>query len=319
MKKSISKPIEIINSIIERLETNFPDIFIKINDLEKSLHLSSPKHIPSIEDVKDVLLTTPNGKRIMDDINLASESECLLAVYNWIKTKVIYNVSPKNNSTHNTIDKTILVDMMMYDGYYINYSIKGLNEYIGAFVTFTKEKIDLSLRPYYLISYVYFDRKNSIYALGPVLISIKDNLSISEAFRNAMEDIESYNETFLAVMNPVNKEIINIIYTIHQLYNIKRIKHKSSSIARKVSEINCTVNKDKGYLLSYIPKYKYVNTNKTTGTGSPKAPHPVRSHIRRLRQYDDDGNFTGYREIKVSSYHTGREINKPTIKILSKD
>lgn len=59
MNKSISKPIEIINFIIERLETNFPDIFIKINDLEKSLHLSSPKHILSIEDVKDVLLTTP--------------------------------------------------------------------------------------------------------------------------------------------------------------------------------------------------------------------------------------------------------------------
>lgn len=319
MKKSISKPIEIINSVIERMNTDFPDIFIKINDLEKSLHLSSPKHILSIEDVEDVLLTTPNGKRIMDDAKLETESECLLAVYNWIKTKVIFNVSKKNNSTHNTINKKILVDMMMYDGYYINYSIKGLNEYIGAFVTFTKEKIDLSLRPYSLISYVYFDRKNSIYALEPVLISIKDNLSISEAFRNAMEDIESYNETFLAVMNPVNKEIINIIYTIHQSYNIKKIRHRSITVARKVSEINCTTNKDREYLLSYIPKYKYVNTNKTSSIGSPKTPHPVRSHIRRLRQYDDDGNFPGYREIKVSSYHTGREISKPTIKILPKD
>lgn len=319
MKKSISKPIEIINSVIERMDTDFPDIFIKINELEKSLHLSSPKHILSIEDVKDVLLTTPNGKRIMDDTGLETESECLLAVYNWIKTKVIYNVSQNNKQIYSTIKKEILVDMMMYDGYYINYSTKGINEYIGAFVTFTKEKIDLSLHPYYIIVYVYYDRKNTLYSCEPVMISIKNNYSISEAFLNAMDDIEIYSEKLRTKMSLANKEIINIIYTIHQSYNIKRIKHKSSSITRKVSEINCTVNKDRGYLLSYIPKYKYINTNKTSGTGSPKAPHPVRSHIRRLRKYDDDGNFTGYKEIPISSYHTGREINKPIIKILPKD
>ena len=84
------------NNIIDKLINKFKnligvEIFNELFLYEQELHLERPRHLFSVEDCKTILKkylkNLPYSQR---DVILETESECLLLLYNWQKSKVIY-------------------------------------------------------------------------------------------------------------------------------------------------------------------------------------------------------------------------------------
>ena len=324
MKKNTNfkEPIKIIASIIEQFNKNYPNIFNALKKYEQTLLLNSKRHIFSIEDCKKVLLQIKDKNMHLDHIQLEIESECLLLVYNWSKTKIIFNID-KNIEQKDTIfiNNSILKNMP-YNAFYINTFFKNI-DFLGVFVTITKEKQKNSLSTYLLLGFLKYNNTIKNYSIEPAPIVLLNNESVIKSTIISMGEfgypIYSENKntkSFLQTLSFLNEDVINIIYKIVESYNAYKPTKNVSLIKRKVSEINFQLSQNNDYNITNINKYKYLPKDQVFSNSSKKSPHFVRSHIRTYKYYDEYGNVIDEKTVKIKSYHTGKESDgiKPTIK-----
>lgn len=101
--RGYEKTMEIISDIMERYDEMMPDIFQKLNIYEKQLIKEKPRHTFSKSDCRYVMkrCNIPMlGENRFDLI-----SECLLLLYNWYKSKIIYSIEQEATNTNIKMDR----------------------------------------------------------------------------------------------------------------------------------------------------------------------------------------------------------------------
>lgn len=310
MGKKHLQPIEIVNSILNRYETTMPQIFKKLNDYEKTILENNPRHIFSLDDCINVIKQYNNYTKLSIDIN--SVAMCTLSLYNWYKSKIIYLF---DNTEYNNTEKMDrkLYDFFPYSCIYIDIRFDKL-DYIGCFVTITKEKEDHSLRKYLVIAFVEYDYKKGIYTLEPYVLAIRDNISIEKAFMIGLKSDMLLPE-YIDGNIFCSKIVISILYFIIDSINFKSKKNHTPTVKRNVHETKISIQNNSQYYISYSTKYVYEN-KQSDNIGTSKRPHARRSFERTLKIFDDNGNIIGYKKVPVTStyVHKDKEITTPTIK-----
>ena len=83
-------------------------------------------------------------------------SECLLLLYNWYKSKIIYSIEQEATEIDMEIDGE-RVKLFPYSGVYLDLEFYSL-EYVGCFVSVIKERKETFLQKYILLGFVEYDK-----------------------------------------------------------------------------------------------------------------------------------------------------------------
>ena len=313
------KTIEVIMSLLDRYNLMMPDIFKKLNAYEKELSILKPRHTFSKQDCKYImeqLNITPMIRSRFDVI-----SDVVLLLYNWYKSKQIYHIEDEMIYKDDVyIDKEKL-KMFPYSGIYLNLEFYSL-EYVGCFISMTREQNGSSLRRYIMVGFVEYNKQINDYSMEPFMIEVQDGIKVEEAF------MKWYNDNPFPVKY-VKRNLIASFIAVANLYliidtNNKDKEIRKPSIKRKITEkvlsADLEDDSDRLYRISNESKYKYESASMTRGTGSPKAPHMRRTHPRHLKIKDDEGNIIGEKiiTIKEMKIHPEQENNITVRNINSK-
>ncbi len=318
-KKLDTNANNIINKIIERFE-DFTGIFDNLFLYEHQLLQERPRHLFSVEDCRAVLNEYieyfPRDRR--DETTLEIESECLLLLYNWQKSKIIYrmNILQNDTITDEYIDPKIF-NKFPYPGIYIDYNFRG-TEYYGAFVTYYKHAEEMRLQKRLLLGFVMYDANHNLWAIEPALFDIKSNSSVINsvmATMNTLIDVSKDKNNLIKTLANLSCVVVKFLSTIIEYYDLEP-KIKRSHTYKKFSkhnneynvkvEINSTINLNKDRIV--YQKRSNNSNNKST----PKSPHPRRAHTREIAVKNEFGEIVGHRIIWISSsYIHGDEVNKP--------
>ena len=234
------------NNIIDKLINKFKnligvEIFNELFLYEQELHLERPRHLFSVEDCKTILKkylkNLPYSQR---DVILETESECLLLLYNWQKSKVIYhiNITKNNNISDEYIDPRIF-NQFPYPGIYIDYNFRN-SEYYGVFITYYKHEQGLHLQKRFLFGFVMYDANHDIWSIEPVFFDIKNNISIIETIMTTMSEELNFNDCKIAYLDELSKLsciVIKVFSSIIEYYGLEPIK-KCSHTYKKFSKFN---------------------------------------------------------------------------------
>lgn len=307
------KTIEIIMSLIDRYNMMMPDIFKKLNVYEKELLQTKPRHTFCKEDCQYVMKQFNVMPMLGSKFDVISE--VVLLLYNWYKSKQIYTIEDETKYNEDVrIDREKL-KLFPYSGLYLDLEFYSL-DYVGCFITLTREPCGASLRRYMLIGFVEYKKKMHVYAIDPFMLELQDGVKIEEAFMNWCNSIDY-------IVHNINRNVIASFIAVTNLYNIidsnnaeKEIKHPSS-VKRKITTKTLSADKDDNiaYRITHESKYKYKSNTNNKGTGSPKAPHTRRTHNRLLAIKDAEGNIIGEKVINIREMkiHAEQE-NSVTVK-----
>ncbi|MBD5395905.1 MAG: hypothetical protein HDR71_16960 [Lachnospiraceae bacterium] len=319
-KKINTNANHIIDRIINRIQDLIgADVFDKLFLYEQELQRERPKHLFSVEDCKTVLkkeyiMKFPfNGR----DSIIETESECLLLLYNWQKSKVIYNINiERNNSIHNEYINPKIFNQFPYPGFYVDYNFKN-TEYYGAFVTYYKHAEEIHLQKRLLLGFVMYDGNHDIWSIEPVFFDIKNNVSVIDSLVNTMDyelGFNNKNAPYLKELSNLSCIVVKFLSSIIEYYDLEpKIKHphtykkfsKQNNEYDVRLEINNTIKLNKDRIV--YQKRNYNNTNKS----SPKSPHPRRAHTREIAVKNEAGEIVGYRTIWISSSYIHKDDDKP--------
>lgn len=310
----------IINSILSYTK-NLTGIFDSLFLYEQQLLLEHPRHLFSVEDCKTVLKEYieyfhPSQRT---ETKLEIESECLLLLYNWQKSKVIYKIDIRqnNNIPEEYIDSKIF-NQFPYPGIYIDYNFKN-TEYYGVFITYYKHSKEMHLQKRLLLGFVMYDANHEIWSIEPIFFDIKNNISVIDSITNTMEyqlGFNNKNAPYLKELSNLSCMVIKFLSSIIEYYNLEpKIKqsHKYKKFSKHNNEYDVKVEVSNTIKLSEDKIiYKKVNSNKSNNKSTPKSPHPRRGHTREIAVKNEVGEVVGHRTIWISSSYIHRdEINKP--------
>lgn len=312
------------NNIIDKIITRFKniiglDVFEKLFLYEKNLRLKHPRHLLSVEDCKIILMEYiekfPFYQR---ESILETESECLLLLYNWQKSKIIYhvNISQNNNIPDEYVDSKIF-NQFPYSGIYIDYNLRN-TEYYGVFVTCYKNAEKLHLQKRLLFGFVMRDEEHDVWSIEPTFFDVKNNISVTETIKATMSKQFGCDKSQLGYLNDVSNLsciTVKFISSIIEYYNLEPMikrPHTYKTFSKHNNEydvnvdISSTIKLNKNKII--YQKRKGGSFNKST----PKSPHPRRAHERKIAVKNKTGEIVGHKTIWVSSsYIHGDEVNKP--------
>lgn len=310
------KTINIINSIFERYESEHPDFIKKLNDLDKKLTSKNPRHVFSKEDCFDFL--KKENKYANPYRHDFTTTDCLLSLYNWYKSKIIYKIKNPNYSDIPMITKDIILKLP-YNSIYLDISFPN-KKYCGCFVTTTREQNDFSMQYYLLLSFVLYDYKFGLYTLEPFLLTIKNNpLTVTDAYIDACDAFGwkySYNSKYDIIA--CECAVSNIIRIINNLENNRKITKTSTLISSEVSEFYLNPTKANKFNVTYESKYKYKLNKLNKRKCSQKRPHVRRGHFRWILDKDKNGNIVGKHKIyiKETYIHANDKDSIVSIKVV---
>lgn len=301
--------VNIIKSLIDRYNFMYPDFLDRLNELDIKLSRKKPKHIFCKDDCLNAINIYENPYQ--NDFTI---SDCILSLYNWNKSKIIYCINNPIYYNDIIINKELILEFP-YSSIYLDMEFPK-TKYLGCFATITREKTGYSLQYFLLLNFVSYVEKYKTYALEPFLLTIQDGISVHKAFENACD-------TFGIIYNIYEKDIdkticsyavCNIFQIIHSLENKKVIKTTSAN--REITEIHANYSKSKEFNITYESKYQYITNKPIHGNGSQKSPHTRRSHKRHIKTQDKNGNIIEkVINVKESHIHENEEII-PSIKII---
>lgn len=293
------KTIEITMSLIDRYNMMIPDIFKKLNSYEKELLKIKPRHTFSKEDCQYIMKQSNITPMIGNRFDVISE--VILLLYNWYKAKQIYNISDEMIYSEDVYIDREKLKMFPYSGIYLDLEFYSL-DYVGCFITMTRESVGTSLRRYMLIGFVEYNKQVNDYSVEPFMLELQDGIKVEDAFIRWYNDNpfpEKYVKrnviaSFIAVAN---------LYSVIDTLNAKKEAAPTTRIRRdivtKTLSINVEDDDNISYRISTQSKYKYKSNSQNIGTGTKKAPHTRRTHNRHLPIKDAEGNIIGEKVITI--------------------
>ena len=313
------------NNIIDKIITRFKnligsDVFDKLFLYEQELHRERPRHLLSVEDCKTVLMEYiskfPYYQR---DSLLETEGECLLLLYNWQKTKIIYhiNIIQNNNIPDEYVDSKIF-NQFPYPGVYIDYNFRN-TEYYGSFVTCYKNAEELHLQKRFLFGFVMYDAEHDIWSIEPVFFDVKNNISVIDTIMTTMSNQLDFNKSQLGYLDSLSNlscTVVKFLSSIIEYYALEpKIKrpHTYKKFSKFNNEYDVKLETSSTIKLSKDRIVYQKRNNKTSNSNStPKSPHPRRAHTRKIAVKNEIGDVVGHRTIWISSsYIHGDDVNKP--------
>ena len=312
--RGYEETIGIISDIMERYDQMMPDVFRKLNMYEKQKLEEQPRHTFSKGDCINVIkqysfpLLTKNRLELI--------SECLLLLYNWYKSKIIYSIEQEATDTNIEMDREKM-RLFPYSGIYIDLEFYCL-KYLGCFVSVVREKKDFSLQRYVLLGFVEYNQEFNLYGIEPFMLEVRDGVTIRDAFLQWLNDSMSPCQNIERNINASIWVMSNLYQLIENVNDKKELKQTASVKRKVVSQTLVSEGEDK-YRLTKESKYKYA-TNKTGAKGSKKSPHVRRTHNRHYAIKDESGNIIGEKVIRIREMriHAEEEI-VTTIKVLPKE
>lgn len=319
-KKLNTNANNIISNIICRYE-NLTGIFDNLYLYEQKLLHEHSRHLFSVENCRTVLNEYIEYFHPMQrtETLLEIQSECLLLLYNWQKSKIIYRMNIIQNDTiFNEYINPKIFNKFPYPGIYIDYNFRN-TEYYGAFVTYYKHVEAMHLQKRILLGFVMYDADHELWVIEPVLFDIKNNSSVIDSVRDTMSNFIDIHKDKINLMNTLSDLsciIVKFLSSIIEYYELEP-KVKRSHAYKKFSKYNNeydvkvaisnTINLSKDRIV-YQKKNGNISNNKST----PKSPHPRRAHTREIAVKNELGEIVGHRTIWISSsYIHGDDINKP--------
>lgn len=310
----------IINSIIRHFE-ELTGIFDNLFLYEQQLLKERSRHLFSVEDCRAVLNEYMNyfHPSQRTETLLEVESECLLLLYNWQKSKIIYRMNIiQNDIISNEYINPKIFNKFPYSGVYIDYNFRN-TEYYGAFVTCYKNAEEFHLQKRFLFGFVMYDAEHDIWSIEPVFFDVKNDISIIDTIIETMSNQLGFNKKQSAYLNTLSELsciVVKFLSSIIEYYELEpKVKH--SHTYKKFSKYNNeydvkvaisnTINLSKDRIL-----YQKRNGNTSNNKSTPKSPHPRRAHTREIAVKNEFGKVVGHRTIWISSsYVHGDEVNKP--------
>lgn len=258
--------IEIISDIMERYNEMMPDIFRKLNAYEKELLSDRPRHIFSKVDCRNVMKQYKIPMEVSTENRLNIISECLLLLYNWYKSKIIYSVEQEAKKVNTKIDRE-KVKLFPYSGIYLDLEFYSL-KYLGCFLTIIREKKGISLQKYILLGFIEYNREVKMYSIEPFLLEVRDGITIEDAFEQYFKDTM---EPCYNVERNIDASIwaVSNLYQIIDTVNLKKELKQTASVKREVVSQTIVSTKEGEFRVSKESKYKYLS-NKNGANGSKK-------------------------------------------------
>ncbi len=311
----------IIEKIIERIKNLIgSDIFDKLFLYEQELLRERPRHLLSVEDCKTVLMEYIEKFPVYNrDSFLETESECILLLYNWQKSKIIYHINIiQNSNIYGEYVDSKIFNQFPYPGVYIDYNFRN-TEYYGAFVTCYKNAEDFHLQKRFLFGFVMYDVEHDIWSIEPVFFDVKNYVSIINTIMETMSNQLGFNKMQSAYLNTLSELsciVVKFLSSIIEYYELEP-KVKRSHTYKKFSKYNNeydvkvaitnTINLSKDRIV-----YQKRSGNTSNNKSTPKSPHPRRAHTREIAVKNEFGEVIGHRTIWISaSYIHEDEVNKP--------
>ena len=315
MASKYKYPVDIIQSLIDRYLNHFPDLFKKLLQYEKELLNIKPNHQFSISDCNNIVESYgAEFYKFNPDIRVVCQ--CVFSLYQWYKTKIIYNIDTNHKNTTVVLEKYKL-KKIPYDSFFI-YEKLYKNNIEGCFVSKCREKSasGMSMVHCLLIAFVSHDSSKDYYTMDTFLLPLESNIPIKESMLSGLKmdgaSEDDINYSMVYRYSELANVIINNIYNIIDNENREKIKSKNNesvqqTIHRKVKEIGVHIEKNGLYKVNYINKYSYHKKEESLNVGSPKSPHARKAHIRHYPIYDKNGNVTGTKEVSVKSTFIHKE------------
>ena len=302
--------IQIISGIMGRYDEMMPGIFNEMNKYEKQMLLQHPRHVFSKKDCRSIM--EQYEIPILTENRLEVISECLLLLYNWYKSKIIYSIEQEATEIDMEIDGE-RVKLFPYSGVYLDWEFYFL-EYVGCFVSVIKERKETFLQKYILLGFVEYDKDHKLYGIEPFMLEAVDGMSIQGAFLQWQQDSASICYNIERNIKAAHWVMSNLYRIIDRINNEKEFK--TTSVKRKVTSRTLVASDSDEYRLTKESKYKY-ELKKGMGSGSKKSPHVRRRHNRHYPIKDEYGNVIGEKviTIKEMKIHPEQE-NMVTVKIL---
>jgi len=318
-KKLDTNANNIIDNVIGHYK-NLTRIFDNLFLYEQQLLHERPRHLFSVEDCRVVLngyieYIHPSQRT---ETFLEIESECLLLLYNWQKSKVIYRMNITQNGTISDeyIDPKIF-NKFPYPGVYIDYNFIG-TEYYGVFVTYYKHAEEMYLQKRLLLGFVMYEANNELWVIEPVLFDINSNSSVINSIMDTMStliDISKDKSNYIKTLSNLSCVVVKFLSSMIEYYDLEpKIKrsHKYKKFSKHNNEYNVKVEIGSTINLNKDRIVYQKRSNNSNNKSTPKSPHPRRAHTREIAVKNELGEIVGYRTIWISSsYIHGDEVNKP--------
>lgn len=313
------KTIKLINNIFDRYESMMPGVFKELNKLEKSILAERPKHLFSKADALQIMEKYSTTK-ILSIPRKDTISECLVLLYNWYKTKIIYSVEQEAGENSFISIQMEKISRLPYSGIYLDLNFYKLG-YYGCFISMVKEPKGSALQKFLLLGFVKYHSKTGLYGIEPFMLELKDGILVEDAFDAwATEILMSH----MQICKDVDSAIAACEWAVNNLYAIidrldspKELRQPSTTVKRNITSQTLTGKKNTSdFRLSKEAKYKYAKTG--NGNGSQKAPHVRRAHHRHLPIKDELGNVIGEKVITIREMkiHAEKE-NIVTVKLIN--
>lgn len=312
--RGYEKTIEIISDIMKRYDEMMPGVFRKLNIYEKKLIEERPRHIFSKGDCRYVM--KEYKMPVLDENRLDLISECLLLLYNWYKSKVIYSIEQEKTDANIRIDRE-KIKLFPYSGIYLDLEFYSL-QYMGCFISVIRERKEISLQKYILIGFVEYNKEFDMYGIEPFLLEVRDGVSIREAFLKWLQDSVSSCKNLERNIKASVWVMSNLYQLIEKLNANKELKQTASIHRNVISQTLISVGEDE-YRLTKESKYRYIS-NETGVKGSKKSPHVRRTHNRHYTIKDETGNIIGEKVITIREMRIhAEEENITTVKVLPEE
>lgn len=310
--RGYEETISIISDIMERYNEMMPNIFQKLNIYEKELLEKCPRHTFSKDDCRNVM--KQYNIPALTENRLGLISECLLLLYNWYKSKIIYSIEQEVAETNIKIEREKL-KLFPHSGVYLDLEFYSL-KYLGCFISVIREKKEFSLQRYILLGFIEYNEEVDMYGIEPFMLEAKDGISVQDAFLQWLQDSMSSCQNIERNIEASNWVMSNLYTLINKINSEKELK-QSASVKRKVTSQTLMSFGSDEYKLTKESKYKY-ETRKSGGKGSKKSPHVRRTHNRHYAIKDERGNIIGEKVITIKEMRIhAEEENVITVKILS--
>lgn len=309
--RGYQETIGIISDIMERYDEMMPDIFQRLNIYEKQLLEERPRHIFSKDDCRNIMKQYNMPALTQNRLGLISE--CLLLLYNWYKSKIIYSIEQEAAGTDIRIERE-KVKLFPYSGIYLDLEFYSL-KYLGCFISVIREKKDISLQRYILLGFIEYNEEFDMYGIEPFMLEVKDGISVQDAFLQWLQDSMSPCQNIERNIEASNWVMSNLYTLINKINSEKELK-QTTSVKRKITTQTLVSSGSDEYRLTKESKYKY-ETRKSVGKGSKKSPHVRRTHNRHYAIKDELGNIIGEKVITIKEMRIhAEEENVITVKVL---
>ncbi len=309
--RGYEETIGIISDIMERYDEMMPDIFRKLNIYEKQLLEEHPRHTFSKYDCRNMM--KQYNMPALTENRLGLISECLLLLYNWYKSKIIYSIEIEAAETNVKIERE-KVKLFPYSGIYLDLEFYSL-EYLGCFISVIREKKEFSLQRYILLGFIEYNEEFDMYGIEPFMLELKDGISVQDAFLQWLQDSMSPCQNIERNIEASNWAMSNLYALINKINSEKELK-KTTSVKRKITSQTLVSSGSDGYRLTKESKHRYEN-RKSGEKGSKKSPHVRRTHNRHYVIKDELGNIIGEKVITIKEMKIhAEEENVITVKVL---